>query len=162
MTGEVWLVANPGAGAGRAARHAREAMRVLHDAGVACRLVLPASAADTTATARQAVEAGARAVVACGGDGTVHAALQSLVGADVRIEVADSGPGVPPEMRERIFEPFFTTRRQGTGLGLAVVERVALSHGGAVRILDAPEGGALFRIELPARPDGADGEDLLD
>ena len=86
----------------------------------------------------------------------------ALVGDDVRIEVADSGPGVPPEMRERIFEPFFTTRRQGTGLGLAVVERVALSHGGAVRILDAPEGGALFRIEMPARPNGADGEELLD
>lgn len=70
-------------------------------------------------------------------------------GADVLLEVADSGAGVPPELRERVFEPFFTTRNQGTGLGLAVVERVALSHGGAVLVTDGPLGGALFRLVLP-------------
>mgnify|MGYP001400412271 CR=1 FL=1 len=45
---------------------------------------------------------------------------------------------------------------------LFLFENIAWYENGAVRILDAPEGGALFRIELPARPDGADGEDLLD
>ncbi len=68
---------------------------------------------------------------------------------DVVLEVADTGPGVPRELRERIFEPFFTTRTQGTGLGLAVVERIALAHGGAVELEDAPDGGALFRVILP-------------
>jgi two-component system, NtrC family, sensor histidine kinase HydH len=70
-------------------------------------------------------------------------------GGDVAFEIADTGPGVAPELRERIFEPFFTTREQGTGLGLAVVERVALSHGGAVELADGPSGGALFRLVLP-------------
>lgn len=70
-------------------------------------------------------------------------------GDDVRLEVEDSGPGIAPELRERIFEPFFTTRPQGTGLGLAVVERVALSHGGAIDVGDGTLGGALFRLTLP-------------
>ncbi|MBP7149148.1 MAG: hypothetical protein KBD01_16590 [Acidobacteria bacterium] len=70
-------------------------------------------------------------------------------GGDVVLEVRDGGPGVPAELRERICEPFFTTRSRGTGLGLAVVERVALAHGGAIEIEDAPAGGAIFRISLP-------------
>ena len=75
-------------------------------------------------------------------------------GPHVVFEVADSGPGVPIDLRERIFEPFFTTREQGTGLGLAVVERVALSHGGAVEITDDALGGALFRLVIPDRQTG--------
>jgi len=64
--------------------------------------------------------------------------------------VDDSGPGIPPELRERIFEPFFSTRDEGTGLGLAVVEQVTLAHGGLVRVGESPLGGARFRVELPA------------
>ncbi len=83
-------------------------------------------------------------------------------GAEAVVEVEDSGPGVAPELRERIFEPFFTTRQLGTGLGLAVVERVALSHAGSVEVGEAPLGGALFRLTLPDRsldeqPDGVHG-----
>ncbi|RMG43587.1 MAG: hypothetical protein D6718_11940 [Acidobacteria bacterium] len=66
-------------------------------------------------------------------------------------EVGDEGPGVPEALRERIFEPFYTTRDQGTGLGLALVERVAMAHGGRVTVGEAPAGGALFRLHLPAR-----------
>lgn len=65
------------------------------------------------------------------------------------LEVEDRGPGVAAELRERVFEPFFTTRPEGTGLGLAVVERIALAHGGAVEIEDAVPHGALFRMILP-------------
>ncbi len=65
------------------------------------------------------------------------------------IEVSDSGPGVPPEDRERIFEPFFTGKTRGTGLGLAITKRVVELHGGTIRVDDAPGGGALFRIEIP-------------
>jgi len=65
------------------------------------------------------------------------------------IEVADRGPGVPEEDRERIFEPFFTGKTQGTGLGLAVVRRVIEQHGGTIAVLADPGGGARFRVEIP-------------
>jgi two-component system, NtrC family, sensor histidine kinase HydH len=70
-------------------------------------------------------------------------------GGRLRLDVADRGPGVPEGDRERIFEPFVTGKTQGTGLGLAVARRVIEAHGGALEVLDAPGGGALFRIELP-------------
>jgi PAS domain S-box-containing protein len=70
----------------------------------------------------------------------------------VLIEVADTGPGVPPADRQRIFEPFFTTKRpgQGTGLGLFVCRKIVRSLGGDVTVHDGPGGGALFRVTLPA------------
>ncbi len=67
----------------------------------------------------------------------------------LQIDVADSGPGVPLRERARIFEPFYSARKDGTGLGLAVVERVATAHGGRVDVLDGPLGGAVFRMSLP-------------
>lgn len=78
------------------------------------------------------------------------------------IQVRDSGPGVPPEFRERIFERFrqvdgsATRRHEGTGLGLAIVKDFVALHGGTVRVDDAPEGGARFVVELPVTaPEGA-------
>jgi two-component system, NtrC family, sensor histidine kinase HydH len=69
-------------------------------------------------------------------------------------EVADDGGGVPEEVRERIFEPFFTTRAQGTGLGLAMAEKVAQAHGGCLELVDGGLGpggrGARFRLTVPA------------
>jgi two-component system sensor histidine kinase HydH len=65
------------------------------------------------------------------------------------IEVADKGPGVPAEDRDKIFEPFFTKKTRGTGLGLAVARRVAEAHGGTITVADAPGGGAIFRVEIP-------------
>jgi two-component system sensor histidine kinase HydH len=65
------------------------------------------------------------------------------------IEVADSGPGVKPEDREKIFEPFFTAKTRGTGLGLAIAKRVVELHGGTIRVDEGQGGGALFRIEIP-------------
>ncbi len=70
-------------------------------------------------------------------------------GQEVALEVHDSGPGVPLTLRERIFEPLFTTRDGGTGLGLAVVERVAMDHGGRADASDSPLGGALLRLRFP-------------
>ena len=66
--------------------------------------------------------------------------------------VADSGPGIPSEEREHIFEPFFTTKPPGlgTGLGLAVVQRSVHDCGGLVWVEEAREGGAAFKIFLPA------------
>jgi two-component system sensor histidine kinase HydH len=64
-------------------------------------------------------------------------------------EVRDYGAGLPAEKADRIFDPFFTTRTNGTGLGLAVARRVAELHGGNISAHNHPEGGAVFRIELP-------------
>jgi len=72
----------------------------------------------------------------------------------VEIAVADSGPGIPEELRARVFEPFFTTRDKGTGLGLAVARQIVEAHQGRIEVADGPGGGARFRITLPeARPD---------
>jgi signal transduction histidine kinase len=72
------------------------------------------------------------------------------------IEVSDTGPGIPAEARAHLFEPYFTTKSGGNGLGLAVTRRIVEAHGGTAQALDAPGGGARFRIELPTRaPDAA-------
>jgi signal transduction histidine kinase len=67
----------------------------------------------------------------------------------VEINVDDSGPGVPHEIRERIFEPFFTTKAEGSGLGLPIVHAIVTQHGGTITIEDAPEGGARFALRVP-------------
>ncbi|MGH9935531.1 MAG: sensor histidine kinase, partial [Blastocatellia bacterium] len=63
--------------------------------------------------------------------------------------VADTGPGIPPEDRERIFDPYFSTRKRGTGLGLAIVSRIVAEHQGRIRVQENPPRGARFIIELP-------------
>jgi signal transduction histidine kinase len=72
-----------------------------------------------------------------------------------RIEVEDTGAGLNPEAQARLFEPFFTTKRTGTGLGLAIAHKVVEAHGGHLTALAPPEGGTLFRIELPQPEIGA-------
>jgi PAS domain S-box-containing protein len=66
----------------------------------------------------------------------------------VAVEVSDEGAGVPPELAERIFQPFFTTRASGTGLGLAVVKRIAEIHRAEISLLPGSS-GATFRLLLP-------------
>jgi two-component system sensor histidine kinase HydH len=83
------------------------------------------------------------------GDGAVEVRIAEE-GGHLVIEVRDHGPGVPAADRERIFEPFVTSRAHGVGLGLAVARQVVVLHGGTLVALDAPGGGALFRIEIPA------------
>ena len=69
----------------------------------------------------------------------------------VRIEVADTGHGIPPDMLPRIFEPWVTTKivGEGTGLGLGITREVVTCHGGTISARNAPEGGAIFTIDLP-------------
>jgi signal transduction histidine kinase len=71
-------------------------------------------------------------------------------GALAVIEVGDSGPGVPVAIRDRIFDPFFTTKPvgEGSGLGLTISRRIALNHGGELRVVARGE-GTVFRLELP-------------
>ncbi len=73
-------------------------------------------------------------------------------GAFLELAVADTGPGVSPQVAERMFEPFFSTKApgKGSGMGLAMVHGIVHDHGGHVMIDTAPGGGALFRVLLPA------------
>ena len=67
----------------------------------------------------------------------------------VRISVQDNGPGIQPESRDRVFRPFFTTKQQGTGLGLALVQKIIVTHNGRVAVGTSPAGGASMQISLP-------------
>ena len=69
----------------------------------------------------------------------------------LRIEVVDSGPGIPAEILDELATPFFTTRSDGTGLGLAVSRHWVAAHDGIMRIASPPEGGASARVDLPLR-----------
>lgn len=75
----------------------------------------------------------------------------------VTFSVADNGPGVPAELKDRIFNPFFTTKDRGTGLGLAIVHQIAESLGGNVQVADAAQGGAVFSLCLPRKSVMSDG-----
>lgn len=66
-----------------------------------------------------------------------------------RAEIADDGEGIDPENIDKIFNPFFTTRAKGAGLGLAYASQAIKAHGGAISAENRPEGGALFRVEIP-------------
>jgi PAS domain S-box-containing protein len=84
--------------------------------------------------------------------------LDAVVGEDpetVEIRVRDEGVGIPEADLERIFDPFFTTRRAegGTGLGLAVSERIVRDHGGCIRFESRPGEGTLARVILPVAPE---------
>ena len=71
-------------------------------------------------------------------------------GTDVqRIRVTDNGPGIPANVAPKLFRPFFTTKAKGTGLGLAVVQKIIVQHGGQVEVRNRTEGGAEFIITLP-------------
>jgi signal transduction histidine kinase/DNA-binding response OmpR family regulator len=86
--------------------------------------------------------------------GRVRVTLREAA-ARVRLEVADSGPGIPPDKREAVFERFrqldggATRRFGGTGLGLSIADDLVALHGGVIAVFEAPEGGALVAVELP-------------
>jgi two-component system nitrogen regulation sensor histidine kinase NtrY len=82
--------------------------------------------------------------------GTCAILVRSLRAGDrALLQVHDSGPGVSPRDRGRIFDPYFTTKTEGTGLGLPIVKKVVLEHGGEIQCGESELGGALFSIELP-------------
>jgi hypothetical protein len=69
-----------------------------------------------------------------------------------RIEVQDSGPGIPRDIREQVLEPFFTTKARGGGLGLPIAKRVAELHGGTLTLAFPPTGGTLVSVQAPRKP----------
>ena len=68
----------------------------------------------------------------------------------LRVQVVDEGPGIDPTLRERVFRPFFTTRRNGTGLGLALVQKIVVTHNGRIHAAAGPGGrGTAMQLTLP-------------
>ncbi|MDH3525757.1 MAG: ATP-binding protein [Acidobacteriota bacterium] len=78
-----------------------------------------------------------------------------LAGGETLLQVRDHGVGIDGGDRERVFEAFYSTRRGGTGLGLAVVRRIARAHGGEVQVESAPGVGTTMKVRLPRLPDTA-------
>ncbi|MBO8141312.1 MAG: HAMP domain-containing histidine kinase [Firmicutes bacterium] len=93
--------------------------------------------------------------------GRIEVVVRRDVAGGVRVEVIDSGPGIPPQDRERIFEPFERLvpheagEQKGLGLGLSVARLYARAHGGDVSVTGGPEGGSRFVVTLPAGPPAA-------
>jgi two-component system sensor histidine kinase HydH len=68
----------------------------------------------------------------------------------VEIEVKDSGSGIPEDIRQKIFLPFYTTKEEGIGFGLALVQKIIVSHGGTIEVHSKEGEGSAFVISLPA------------
>ena len=90
------------------------------------------------------------AVEAVGGRGEVTVETRvGGAGGCIQITVTDSGPGIPPDVREKLFQPYFSTKTTGMGLGLPIVSEIVTEHGGTIRVEDASPRGTRFVIELP-------------
>ncbi len=84
---------------------------------------------------------------AMGGRGSIDVGV-SRDGTGLVVTIADHGPGIPDELRQRVFEPHFTTKADGTGLGLALVRQTIEAHSGTISVAETPGGGATFSIVL--------------
>lgn len=97
------------------------------------------------------------AMIAAGGDRpkAIRISVRETVAGVLRVEIADTGPGIPPEAREHVFEPFFTTKPEGrgTGLGLPVCRQIVEEHGGRLEFVTEVNRGTTFWFELPAAKD---------
>ncbi|WP_296756438.1 ATP-binding protein [Thioalkalivibrio sp.] len=92
--------------------------------------------------------------------GEVRVSTRSLEddhGRRVELRVADNGPGIRQDFLERIFEPYTTDKPRGTGLGLAVAQKIVEEHGGMIECHNQPEGGAVFVIRIPVSHGGDTG-----
>jgi signal transduction histidine kinase len=104
---------------------------------------------------RQALSNLARnAVEACATEGIVPDvridATPDVAARVLRVQVLDNGPGIDPGLRERVFRPFFTTKRDGTGLGLALVQKIVVTHNGRVHAGPGHGGrGTSMTVTLP-------------
>lgn len=95
------------------------------------------------------------AVAASANGGQIDARLSSAVfdGQTYhRVEIRDHGCGIPKDALPQLFDPFFTTKPSGTGLGMAICKRIVDAHGGRITAENAPDGGAVVHIDLPAEP----------
>ena len=87
---------------------------------------------------------------AMAGGGALTLRLGKTPSGEARLDVSDSGPGIPPEHRAKIFDAYYSTKKGGTGLGLATTRRIVQEHGGRLEVESPPGGGATLSIVLPA------------
>jgi signal transduction histidine kinase len=80
----------------------------------------------------------------------VSVAVDEIDDAWCRLQVADSGPGLPVDSEGRLFEPFYSTKDSGLGMGLPICRQIVEGHHGEISAMNRPEGGALFTVRLPA------------
>jgi len=128
-------------------------------AGVKCHTsfspATPRAAADPRTLEQIIVNLITNAVQAMPDGGTLSVALSAAAapqGPMVELKIADTGPGIPPEVRARIFDPFFTTKKEGTGLGLAITRRILNAHKGTIALESYPDAGTVFTVMIPAAP----------
>jgi PAS domain S-box-containing protein len=107
--------------------------------------------------ALDAMPSGGRLIVRTGWSDTTHLPVAGRRGLGaarrVRIEIEDSGVGIPADHAERVFNPFFSTKAGGTGLGLALTHKIVEDHGGTIDFRSASGSGTVFRLVLPLFPD---------
>ncbi len=112
--------------------------------------VLPRVRVDPNQIKRVLINLIDNAIEALDKRGTLEVATElDEKGSRVRLIVADDGPGIPPEARDKLFVPHFSTKKRGSGLGLAVVSRIVQEHQGTIRVEPNEPRGARFVVELP-------------
>ena len=84
----------------------------------------------------------------------LYIATQPGAAETIELVIADTGPGVSSEDKEKLFLPYFSTKNRGTGLGLAIVNHILVEHGAQIRVEDNLPSGARFTVEIPVPPDG--------
>jgi two-component system nitrogen regulation sensor histidine kinase NtrY len=123
-----------------------------------CQSNLPPVRLDPEQMQRVLVNLLDNAVQAMRGRGTITiSAHRDRDSSTVRLEVADDGPGIRPEDRDRLFLPAFSTKKHGGGLGLAIVHRIVTDHHGRIHVEDNQPRGTRFVIDLPTGAGGAEG-----
>jgi signal transduction histidine kinase len=93
----------------------------------------------------------AREAMSASGGGVLRVALALRAPGLAEIVVSDTGPGIRPEHLPKVFDPFFSTKAKGTGLGLPLVQQIAIEHGGYVEVDSSSTAGTAFHIVLPRR-----------
>ena len=116
-----------------------------------CAPALPRVPVDKVQIQQVVINLFRNAVEAMAGSERRELTLSASAGANgaVEIRVADSGPGIAPEIADRLFQPFVTTKPQGMGVGLSICHSIIEAHGGELRVEPNPEGGAVFSFSLP-------------
>lgn len=88
-------------------------------------------------------------VDAIGKDGTISVFVNQINEQELKIEVLDSGPGIPDSQKAKIFNLYFTTKAKGTGIGLSIVQRIIIEHGGLITVESEPGKGTNFILHMP-------------
>ena len=94
-----------------------------------------------------------------GDGGTVGIKLMSETPDSARVEITDTGKGIPPDDIAKVFEPYYSTKETGTGLGLAIVKKAIDDHGGSISVSSKQGSGTTFVIILPLKPEDEGGKD---